>query len=134
MTVWIPPAAERVFPVIRAVARFRGQAALVLGFLIVLAVITVLLATGLWRMNKWAAWVTTAVMMFTIVQDGFGIIGLVKYASLAELVSFGKIPAVLWAMAYVLLLWGAPFVEVLRLIGNSVRRLRKWPSGAGSES
>ncbi len=103
-----------------------GRNVAIIGYLTVITATTVLLCIGLWKLNRWAAWVATAFVMYTLASDGYRITALVKMGmSFRELVIYGWIPAVAWAFTYLVLIWLDKVISILAMAGNLIRPLRR---------
>ena len=123
---WIPPAMERLWPMLEMLGRLSGNVALAFAYLAFHTIISIVLAVGLWKMKKWAAWIMTFLMLFPIASNTYGIVLLTETGtSVSDLVTFGRIPALAWSIAYVALLWPDWIIGGLREVTNVMKQLRR---------
>jgi hypothetical protein len=124
---WLPPSVERLSPMLQAMRRLGAHSLVAFGYLAFSTIVSMVIAVALWKMKKWAAWIMTFLMLYTLGASTCRIVLLTKMGLLNsnELVTFGWIPALAWSTAYVVLLWPDQIVDGLREGANAIKQLRR---------
>jgi hypothetical protein len=112
---------------LQAMRRLGAHSLVAFGYLAFSTIVSMVLAVALWKMKKWAAWIMTFLMLYTLGASTCRIVLLTKMGLLNsnELVTFGWIPALAWSTAYVVLLWPDQIVDGLREGANAIKQLRR---------
>ncbi len=123
---WFPGSVERLWPMLQAMRRFGEDTFVGLGYLALSTIVSIVLVVGLWNMKKWAAWVLTALMLYTLAANTYTIIRLANVGLLnsKEIITLGWLPALAWPSSYVVLLWPDRIIGGLRKGANVAKRLR----------
>jgi hypothetical protein len=130
---WLPPSVERLWPMLQAMRRLGAHTFAAFGYLALSAIVSIVLAAGLWKMKKWAAWITSFFMLYTLASSTYGIVRLTNMGLLTsnESVTFGWIPALAWSTAYLVLLWPDRIIGGLSKGANVIKQLRGEGSPVG---
>lgn len=107
LTRLIPPAADRLWPTLQILGRLRqiDGAYVAFAYMALITILSFALALGLWKAKKLAAWIVTILMLYTLASESLGIVRLMHVLTFGELVTYGRLPALLWSAVYLLLLW-----------------------------
>ena len=127
ISLWLPPSVERLWPMLQVMRRLGADTFIAFGYLAFSTIVSIVLGVALWKTKKWAAWITTFVMLYTVSSSIYGMVRLTRMGLLnsSELVTLGWIPALAWSTAYVVLLWTDRIVAGLREGASLIKQLRR---------
>jgi hypothetical protein len=102
---WIPPALDRPTNLLRHLAHLNTNRAWMV--LLLMVILSVLLARGLWKEKLWAGWVETALMLYLGISlmNNWRVAFSGTSLGVRDFFMIGSGPALVWALILIALLW-----------------------------